>query len=1036
MSNHREVHSDTSTRFGRTFSERGIPFEDKYLTLVENAPDIIFVVNPDGDFLYINKTAQKITGYSLSELLQKNLLNLVASDYKESLQKVLKDLPHINYHSFLEVEVISSNGGRVPLDIHFKALKDNKGQIFALVGIGRDITERKKFEETLKESEKKYSTLVEKAKDGVVIIQDGICKFANQAVEQFSGYSLDELMGKPLFNKVAPEDRERVSEMYKLRLSDPDRDLPSVYNITMVCKDGSPKELEVSAAVIPYEGRPAVLGIVRDLTERKKMNEALHKSEEKYRLLVENINDVIFILDKEGRFTYISPAIQNYNGLASKELKGQSLLNLVHSQDKLLVSEALKKVLSGDTNPYEFRLAHDEGKTRYVRISCRPLSEANLQAGILGIATDITERKKVIEKLNQAYKEVEDTKTKLKAIIDNAPNVAIQGFNKKGKVLFWNPTSEKLFGFSEKEAKGKTLRDIHFSEEEERKFQAHLKEIFEKKKTSSLNEWLITTKTKEERCLLSSVFPIFLPDQEPIAIALHVDITERKKAEEKINEVKRQIERFSEITADILSIEKEEELFNRIAAAVVDISDFSRVLISYFTDDPPYRKIIGYKGITKTDLNRVRKVEMSREKYLEYFEKGIKIGSQSCYIPYSMKNILDKKAVITSDKPYPKKEGFWHKDDNLLVSMKDRKGKLLGIISVDDSKSGLAPTKETVRPLEIFANLISEIMQRRGLVEHIEESEEKYRELISNIKVGIFRVTPMGKLLEVNPTALEILGYEDGEEIVGLKLVDLFKESGDFEGFMKDIEKQGLVKNKELLLNRKDGTYFWASLTSTAVQDTFGDISFYDTVIEDITERKSLEEKVKHLSVTDELTGLFNRRYFNEHLPEELKTAERWRSTLSLIMIDIDDFKPYNDTYQHLKGDEVLIEAAQVIARNIRKETDWASRFGGDEFTIILPGINVNEATSIAERIKQAFQEINFRPEGEVVHKTLSMGISYCYYKDYAFKHPTDGPKKEYARIATELTNLADRALYEAKNSGKNKVVVSKQSIELSRMQV
>lgn len=1034
MSNHREVQVDPSTRFGRTFSERGISFEDKYLTLVETAPDIIFVVDLEGNFLYINKTAQKITGYSLSELLQKNLLDLMAPDYRELIQKVFQNFAQITHHPLHEVEVISSNGGRVPLDIHLKVLKDNKGQIFALVGIARDITERKKFEETLKESEKKYLTLVENAKHGVTIIQDGICKFANKAIEQITGFSKDELVGKPLFDKVSSKDKECVSERQKLKLTA--KDAPSVCNLTVTSKKGIEKELEISTASIPYEGRPAVLGIVRDLTERKKMNEALHKSEEKYRLLVENINDVIFILDNEGRFTYISPAIQNYNGLASKELRGESLLNLVHPQDKQHISEALKKILSGDTSPYEFRLIHNEGKTRYVRISCRPLSGGNLQAGILGIATDITERKKVIEELNQAYKEVETTKTKLKAIIDNAPNIAIQGFDRNGKVLFWNPASESLFGFTEKEVKGKALQDVLFGEEKEGKFQPLLNDIFDKKKASLLTELSTTTKTKEEKHLFCSLFPIFLPDQEPMAIAMFIEITKRKKAEEKIKEVNLQIERFSEITADILSAEKEEDLFRRIADAVVDISDFSRVLISLFIDEPPYRKIIGYKGITRADLIRVRKVEMPREKYLEYFEKGIKIGSQSCYIPYSMRDILDKKAVISSDKPYPKKEGYWHKDDNLLVSMKDTKGQLLGIISVDDSKSGLAPTKETVRPIEIFANLISEILQRRGLVRHIEESEVKYRELIGNIKVGIFRLTPLGKLLEINPTALEILGYKDGDEALSLKLVSLFKNSSDFENFMKDIEKQGLVKNKELLLTRKDGSYFWASLTSTAVQDAFGDISYYDTVIEDITERKNLEEKVRLLSITDELTGLFNRRYFNEHLPDEIRTAEKWRSTLSLIMIDIDDFKPYNDTYQHLKGDHVLVEAAQVIGQNIRKETDWASRFGGDEFTIILPGANVNEAATIAERIREAFQEINFRPEGEIVHKTISMGIAYCYYRDYVFKHPIDGPKKEYARIATELTNLADRALYEAKESGKNRVVISKHPIELSRIQV
>lgn len=519
------------------------------------------------------------------------------------------------------------------------------------------------------------------------------------------------------------------------------------------------------------------------------------------------------------------------------------------------------------------------------------------------------------------------------------------------------------------------------------------------------------------------------------------DVSERKKvlealkeSEEKIKEVTQQIERFSEISADILSTEDEEELFNHIAQAAIDISDYNRVLISYFIDEPPYREIIGSKGVKEEDLERVKKVNMPREKYLKYFEKGIKIGNQSCYIPHNLKNILDQKAVIPGEKLYPEKEGRWHREDNLLVSLNDTKGKLIGIISVDDSKSGLIPTNETVMPLEIYANLISENIQRRKLAKKIEESEEKYRELISNIKVGIFRATPEGELLEFNPSALEMFGFEDGKKFLELKMEDLYQDSDDYEKFMKEIEKKGLMKNKEFLLRKKDGPSFWASLTSTAVEDASGQIVYYDTVIEDITERKKLEEEVKRLSITDELTGLFNRRYYNKHLPEEIKTAERWRSTMSLIMIDIDDFKPYNDSYHHLKGDEVIKEVAQVISRNIRKGTDWASRFGGDEYAIILPGTDASEATTIAQRIRKAFHEIKFKPEGYIIQKTISMGIAYCSYEDIKPKKRKKEYLADYEKIATVLTNLADKAMFKAKKFGKNKVFVSKKSIELSRM--
>lgn len=770
-----EIQSLPPSKSREFFLSEGLPIEleEKYLTLVENAPDIIFVIDLNGRILYINKTAQKVTGYPLSKIFKINLKEFVAPEYHDSVKKILHKLADGSPISFYEVEAISANENRLSLEIHIKPIKGPKGRIIAFQGIARDLSERKKLEEVLRESEKKYSTLVEKEKDGVAIVQDGICKFANKAVEEISGYSLEELVGHPIFDKIHPKDKKLLADRSKGRIAG--KKVPSVYQARILCKDRKIKDIEISTALIAYKGKPADLVMVRDLSERK-------------------------------------------------------------------------------------------------------------------------------------------------------------------------------------------------------------------------------------------------------------------KAEEKIKEMSRQVERFSEISADILSTEDEEELFNRIAQAVVDISDFNRVLISYFTDKPPYREIIGHKGVRAEDLKRVIKVKMPRRKYLKYFDQGIKIGNQSCYIPHSLKDILDQKAVIPGEKIYPEKEGSWHREDNLLVSMKDTKGQVIGIISVDDSKTGLVPTDETVRPLEIYANLISEIIQRRKLVKKIKDSEEKYRDLISNIKVGVFRATQEGEILEANPSALELFGYTCGEKFLELKIKDLYENRQDHEKFMKEIEKKGLVRNKEYLLRKQDGVSFWASMTSTAVKDISGQIVYYDTVVEDVTERRKLEEEVKRLSVTDELTGLYNRRYFNEHLPEEIKTAEKWRSTLSLIMIDIDDFKPYNDNFHHLKGDEVIKEVAQVISQKIRRDKDWASRFGGDEFAIILPGTDPSEATAIAERIREAFHNIKFNPEGNAIHKTISMGVSYCYYHDTRPKKHVDGYQKDYEHIATDLTNLADKALFRAKKSGKNKVFVTKNPIELSRM--
>ncbi len=629
-------------------------------------------------------------------------------------------------------------------------------------------------------------------------------------------------------------------------------------------------------------------------------------------------------------------------------------------------------------------------------------------------------------------------KSRFKSIFYNAANIAVQGYNIKGEVVYWNRFSEKLFGFTEKEVMGRPLKGLFVSEADENEFKKYLRTAIRHNKPSPKKEWAITTITGEVRHVLCHIFPAVLttlPEEESIAIAMNIDITDSKSAKDKTAEILRQMERFSEISAAILSIKDEAKLFHRVSRAVVDISDFERALIYYFTDTPPYREIIGHKGIKKADIERLKKAKIPREKYLKYFAKCIKIGSQSCYIPYSLKNILDKDAVTPGEKTYPIKEGRWNREDNLLVAMKDTRNQMIGIISLNDSKSGLIPTEETVRPLEIFANLISEIIQRHRLDKIILKSEEKYRELVNNVKIGIFRATPAGKLLEVNPSVVDMFAYTSAKSFLKVKTPYLYENPDDRLILMKELEENDVARNKEFILKKKDGESFWASLTSTAVRDSSGKIIYYDTVLEDISERKYLEEEVKRLSITDELTGVYNRRYFNQHLPDEIRTAERWRSALSLIMIDIDDFKAYNDKYLHLEGDEVLKQTAQVICHVIRKEMDWASRFGGDEFIVILPGLTTAQAAKVGERIRTIFQRVRFKPKEEIVQKTLSMGVACCHYSEVKPKRgdKSKGATTNYEKVATELTILADKALFKAKKAGRNQLVISKDSIELSR---
>jgi diguanylate cyclase (GGDEF)-like protein/PAS domain S-box-containing protein len=181
--------------------------------------------------------------------------------------------------------------------------------------------------------------------------------------------------------------------------------------------------------------------------------------------------------------------------------------------------------------------------------------------------------------------------------------------------------------------------------------------------------------------------------------------------------------------------------------------------------------------------------------------------------------------------------------------------------------------------------------------------------------------------------------------------------------------------------------------------------------IEDITERKMAEEQLKFIASMDGLTGIANRRHFDTTLDLEWRRAMRSFSPVSLIMIDIDVYKNYNDSYGHLAGDSCLQKIAHTIRDSLRRAGNFAARFGGEEFTVILPDTNAKEAYVFAESLREKIENLNIEHKDSIVgsNVTVSLGVSSLI------------PDKN--RTRDELISLADKALYKAKQGGRNRVV-------------
>ena len=167
-----------------------------------------------------------------------------------------------------------------------------------------------------------------------------------------------------------------------------------------------------------------------------------------------------------------------------------------------------------------------------------------------------------------------------------------------------------------------------------------------------------------------------------------------------------------------------------------------------------------------------------------------------------------------------------------------------------------------------------------------------------------------------------------------------------------------------------------------------------------LREKENLEEEVRRLSITDDLTGLYNHRHFFKTLEAELVRLKRQKTSLSLLMFDLDNFKKYNDLYGHLEGDKVLKTVGEIVRHSIRHNVDSGYRYGGDEFTVLLIGASIDQAMTIAERIRSSIEQVKSH------HITVSIGLSE--YRDY---FDLEG-----------FVKSADEAMYSAKNSGGNRV--------------
>ena len=561
--------------------------EEKYRTLLETTDTGFCIVDAQGNILDANPEYVRLSGHStLEEILGRSVIEWTAKyDLQRNAEEVKKCMLQ-GYVRNLEIDYVDKTGKTTPIEINATVIQTERGP--RVLTLCRDITARRQTEEALKESEEKYRNLIENQGEGVVIADtEERFIFANPAADRIFGVSPGGLIGRSLSELTTPDQFTIIREQTKKRTEG----VKSSYEVEILSLDGAKRFLLITGA--PHYDQngtfDGTFGVLRDITDRKQAEERLLESEKKYRDLVENIGDVIYSSDAEGKLDYVSPAIKSLTDYDPQELIGQVFLKLVHPDDLPRVMQEIQEILKGSPIRSEVRIIKKSGEFCWISVSNRPVFEKDKLIGLRGILTDITQRK-------QAEDELKNRESFLEAVIDNIPNMLFVKDAQDLQFVRFNKAGEDLLGYSRNDMIGKSDHDF-FPEAEADFFTNKDKDVLAKGNLIDIPEELIQTKHKGKRLLHTRKIPILDQYGHPqYLLGISEDITERKQAEEElirlsnavrmstdsivISDLDGKIIEINEATLKMYGTNDRNDLIGREYIELIDSEDRQKMLVN------------------------------------------------------------------------------------------------------------------------------------------------------------------------------------------------------------------------------------------------------------------------------------------------------------------------------------------------------------------------------------------------------------------------------------------------------------------------
>jgi diguanylate cyclase (GGDEF)-like protein/PAS domain S-box-containing protein len=863
-------------------------------------------------------------------------------------------------------------------------------------------------------------------------------------------------LGRSYLDVISEKDRERVQKHFNEVMDGKTR----IYDLSYPSESENLLHVQVSTAPLFDDAKViGLLGISRDVTERKQVEEALRESEEKYRLLFENSPVGIFVYNTQLRFVNCNDKYLTMLSTTRDRIIGLDLTTL---KDPIALP-VFQLPLEGKCGSYEGPYHTTTSDiVIWISVYTAPLydREGRIVGGI-GIQEDITERKQIEKALQESEEQFRvaqelspDGFTILRPIRDAVGRVVDFTW------VYENATIARLNGTEPNAVVGRRLLEL-FPRHRDSQFLRAYQQVAEKGESCTFEESYCGETISERTWFRIAV----VPTGGDIAI-LAQDVTDRKRAEEALQKNLTLYRGLIETTDTgfVILDQKGKTLdANQEYVRLTGHENLSQIrgrsVVEWTADDEKEKNAEAVNRCFRE--GQIRNLEIDyvnaqgKITPVEINATVVKVGGVPQILTLC-RDITDRKraeeALKESESKYRNLiDQAWDAifvidSTGKMLLVNEQACKMLGYtqeelirLNVTDTylveeraiaaqriatakrgdhlryERSMVRKNGTIFPVEVtigmlpngmIQGIVRNITERKRAEEALRESEESYRTLVHNASDIVFKVDDTGYLTFVNPAALRVMGYGE-KELIGKHYATLIRpdrrdEAMKFFGrqFVKKIENT----YSEYPVVVKDGREIWLGQNTQLIfQD--GKVVAFQAMARDITEMKQAEETIQQMAYHDSLTGLPNRKLFSDRLGIALAQAQRNQKGVAVTMLDLDNFKDVNDTLGHDVGDLLLKAAAERLSAALRKG-DTITRFGGDEFALILPDLKgIEDAIHVAQKIVESFRK-PFLIDTHQLIVTISIGIAV---------YPHDG------KDADILLKNADIAMYQVKQTGRDR---------------